>query len=118
MKNAVYLVLLLSACATPPVNHSQSRDEVEKVMALNRPLFETCFDREVKVNPKIYSGRVMLDWVIQKSGLPSDVKIWESSLNNNNIEQCLMGVLREARFSPQVEPMKVKYPFKFSDQPK
>ena len=113
-----YLFLLLpivSGCATTSVI---DRDGIDSAIQAKRTEFASCYDREFPEKAKGSVGKVILAWVIESSGKPRDIKVSTSTLNNKNIELCLMEKLNLIQFPIPAGgvPVTVKYPFNFSHQ--
>jgi TonB family protein len=60
------------------------------------------------------NGRVVVDFVIDEKGAVSQAEIASTSLNNETVESCVIGVLRTIAFEKLLGQKRwVRYPFAF-----
>ena len=89
-------------------------DAIRRLIRKNRNAIKGCYDRALSQN-KSLSGKVVLSWKIAYGGKMISPKVKSSSLNNSQIEQCIIKRLMILKFpSPGVnEIAEVDYPFVF-----
>jgi TonB family protein len=59
--------------------------------------FKWCYSRELDKDPNLY-GKVTTTFTISNEGRVSDAQVLQSSLNNMNVEACLLRTIRRIRF--------------------
>jgi hypothetical protein len=60
-------------------------------------------------------GRVVLSWLINADGSPSNVHVASTTITDAAFHTCLLGVIRSLRFPGAVDgPVEVNYPFLFN----
>ena len=76
--------------------------------------FKFCYERELSKNPNLY-GKISVNFTIDGSGRVSEASVIQTTMNNTNVEECLLRVIRRIRF-PQPKgggEVIVTYPFLF-----
>jgi len=76
--------------------------------------FKFCYERELSKNPNLY-GKISINFTIDGSGRVSEATTIQTTMNNANVEECLLRVIRRIRF-PQPKgggEVIVTYPFLF-----
>ncbi len=76
----------------------RSSDEITRVISAHNDAIEYCYKREKKLNPNI-QGSVVLEFVIDYSGRVIDASIFQSTIANKAIEQCVLSRIRGWRFT-------------------
>jgi TonB family protein len=61
------------------------------------------------------AGKVVVELTIDTDGQPKNVQVFDSTLKNNQVEQCLVDETKTIKFPSQDKPAKVKYPFAFTN---
>lgn len=77
-----------------------------------------CFENELADNPEL-QGSLTLAWEIDAEGgrIAADIELRESTLGNQNVETCVVGVIQPIRFHDSDEgPTRVNYKFTFPAQ--
>lgn len=92
-----------------------SGSEISAVMDRRKADFSRCYESQARKNRSL-AGRVVLRFTIRDDGSAQNVKIRESTLNNANVESCMVKVVQSLRFPAEQgrQPTKVWYPFAFS----
>ena len=77
--------------------------------------FKYCYERELSKDPNL-AGKVTMTFTISGNGRVSDASIIQTSMNNANVEECVLRVVRRIHFP---EPkgggeVIVTYPFMFT----
>lgn len=91
-------------------------DAIAAAMRAHEDEFRYCYEKEINAeHPKI-AGRVGTSFVINPSGHVTQAGIASSSLNNSNVEGCILSVIRRIQFPlPKgAGVVQVTYPFKFN----
>ena len=126
-----FMILILSlfainSCASKPetkentepasakVQPSMDREAVRRTMRDNVSKYKKCYDSEYKKNDKL-EGKVVLQWIIKSDGTVGEEKIQSTTLNNDKVEKCLLGVLSKSTFPkpPEGAIADISYPFLF-----
>ena len=107
----------LGAQALPVGLESQSsagldRDQIAAVVAQNSSQVRFCYEQGLRENPGL-AGRVTIDFVIGGNGLVQSARVSATSLNDSQVENCIVQRLKSWKFPVPdggVE-VKVSYPF-------
>jgi len=93
---------------------SIDKDAIRRLIRKNKNAIKGCYDRALSRNKGI-SGKVVLSWKIAAGGKMISPKVKSSTLNNSQIEQCIINRLMVLKFpEPGVnEIAEVDYPFVF-----
>jgi hypothetical protein len=88
---------------------------VDRIVKQNLAQFRFCYERELRVNPKLH-GKIVMKWVIDKNGLVSKSNVKRSTMHNALVEQCMVSRVRRLRFPPPRGGgiVLVSYPFVFN----
>lgn len=92
------------------------RDAVDAAIRAHRDEFLFCYEREVNAGLPNLGGKIITAFVIGGSGQASQTGINSSTMNNANVERCVLNVIGRIQF-PQPTggvPVTIKYPFNFS----
>jgi TonB family protein len=114
---AVGLILTIfsQGCSTNPA--SVDRDAIDSTLKSHRAEFRDCYERQVNASSENSGlrGNIILAFVIQPSGKPSQVTVKQTTLKNYMVENCVMSVLSQVQFPPPKGglPVTVTYPFNF-----
>lgn len=73
-----------------------------------------CYEKELKNNPKL-AGKVTVNFTIGETGEVTQYAIESSTLNNAEVEQCILRMIRRWKFpAPSGGTVNVSYPFIFT----
>ncbi len=77
--------------------------------------FKYCYERELTKDPNLY-GKITMTFTISGNGRVGDASVIQTTMNNANVEECVLRVVRRIRFP---EPkgggeVIVTYPFMFT----
>ena len=77
--------------------------------------FKFCYERELSKAPNLY-GKITTTFTIAGNGRVTEAQTLQSTMHNNNVEQCLLRVIRRIRFpAPKGGgEVIVTYPFMFT----
>lgn len=90
------------------------KDAIRRLIRRNRNALAGCYERALDRNSNV-SGKVVLSWRIINGGKMISPKVKSSTLNNSQVEQCIINRLMVLRF-PDPGPneiAEVDYPFVF-----
>ncbi len=124
---------LLSSCATTngfntaehqKAAHSDTLFEgidgeaVRKAMRANVAKIQKCYLAEIhkhRTDEAALSGKLVIEWNIETDGLPRNVQIRSSTINNTRMENCIVTVIAKIAFpSPKENTIAtIRYPFFF-----
>jgi TonB family protein len=75
-----------------------------------------CYEKELKNNPKL-AGKVVVNFTIGETGEVTRYEVESSSINNTEVEQCILRMVRRWKFPPPSGgTVEVSYPFIFTAQ--
>lgn len=90
-----------------------SRREVWEIIQSGSKKIQTCYETVLKEKPGI-SGKVTLRWTIRIDGSVSDVKIYEDTIEDPRVAECIVSVVEEFRFPrPNGGEAQVVFPWLF-----
>ncbi len=90
------------------------REAVARVVNAHLQEVRACYERELLQNPNL-AGKVVLEWVINTSGVVASAKTKSSSLRSGAVEGCILSSLKTWRFPPaRGGVVIVSYPFMFN----
>jgi TonB family protein len=76
--------------------------------------YKGCYQRQLQRTPNL-RGTITVEFVIEKDGLVERVRVASSSLNNEQVEQCIVQNLEGSQFpTPRGGTVVVTYPFNFT----
>lgn len=90
-------------------------DAILAALNAHRDEFRYCYEKELNAEAPKISGRVSTSFVIGSSGRVTQAGVESTSLNNANVERCVINVIKRIDFpSPRGGGVvQVSYPFKF-----
>ncbi len=74
-----------------------SKDVIAKVIKRHQNEIKFCFEQELQKNPDL-SGKVAVAFTIDPAGAVADANVSETSLSNNNAENCMLARIRRWKF--------------------
>ncbi len=96
---------------------SIDKDAIDAAIKAHSDEFRYCHEREINAgNPKL-SGKIVAAFVIGASGKASQLAVASSSLNNANVDRCVLSVITRIQFPLPAGgvPVTIKYPFNFAN---
>lgn len=101
--------------ATPVIKGALSKDEVRHVLKRNNERIRYCYEQQLLKNPKL-KGTASVRFVIVASGLVSTSELVSTTINNKNVEDCLVKAVSTFQFpKPKGNgSVTVTYPFTFA----
>lgn len=99
---------------------SIDRDAIDAAIQAHRDEFRYCYEREINAGAPKISGKVITAFAIGASGKASQLAIASSTVNNSNVDRCVLGVLGRIQFPLPAGGVSVsiKYPFNFANTSK
>jgi TonB family protein len=74
-----------------------SKDVIAKVIKRHQNEIKFCFEQELQKNPEL-SGKVAVAFTIDPAGAVADANVAETTLANNNAENCMLARIRRWKF--------------------
>ena len=76
--------------------------------------YKGCYQRQLQRTPSL-QGTITVEFIIEEDGLVERARVASSSLNNAQVEQCIIQNLRGSQFpTPRGGTVVVTYPFNFT----
>lgn len=99
---------------TPEVNGTIDKRIIQKIVRQHTGEIRSCYEREL-AKVKGLNGRIVAVWIIDMHGSVTKAGIKESTMNNSNVENCMVNFIKSWRFPiPKGGGMaSVEYPFVF-----
>jgi hypothetical protein len=85
----------------------------DEVVAKLRPLFRKCFQAGLAADPKMLGGKVVIDGTIAPSGEVVSASLGSSEGLSKLVTDCLVEVVRGARFAPSEKGSTIRIPVSF-----
>lgn len=73
------------------------KDVIMKVIKRHQNEIKFCYEQELQKNPSL-GGKVAIAWTIDPSGGVSEANVTESSIDNANVESCIVQRVRRWKF--------------------
>ena len=91
----------------------EKMDEIQVRLDRKRPVAARCLSDAVTHGkaPKNSRGKIALAFVVSPEGKAKDVKITNSSLDNDEVEQCVVSKVYEISFPELPRPLEWSYTF-------
>ena len=91
----------------------EKMDEIQVRLDRKRPSAARCLSDAVMQGkaPKNSKGKVALSFVVGPDGKAKDVKVTKTSINNDEVEQCVMAKVYEIAFPELPRPLEWSYIF-------
>ncbi len=92
-----------------------TQEDIGRVIRRHLAQFKFCYEKELTRNPNL-AGKVTVKFIINGMGKVQTAEIGESSMNDPNVEECSLRVMRRLLF-PQPKGggiVEVTYPFVFN----
>ncbi len=99
----------------PVTTGALDREIIQRVVRQHRREIQHCYEQQLQRNPDL-AGRVTMQWVISPTGDVVSASVEETSLNDSNVEQCMVQRIQRWSF-PEPDGggiVRVNYPFNFS----
>lgn len=97
------------------IKGSLSKAEIGRVIRRNLARFKYCYEKQLNANPNL-SGKISVYFTIAPTGAVAQASVRETSMNEANVENCVVKVMRSLKF-PKPRGggiVVVTYPFVFA----
>ncbi len=97
------------------IQGSLSKEEIGRVIRRNLARFKYCYEKQLNANPNL-SGKISVYFTIAPTGAVAQASVRETSMNDQNVESCVLTVMRSLKF-PKPRGggiVVVTYPFVFA----
>jgi hypothetical protein len=100
------------------IRGSSTKEEIGRVIRRNLARFKYCYEKQLNVNPSL-QGKISVYFVIAPTGAVAQASVRETSMNDQNVERCVLTVMRSLEFpKPRGGGIAVvTYPFVFATDP-
>ncbi|MBM4318434.1 MAG: energy transducer TonB [Deltaproteobacteria bacterium] len=89
-------------------------DEIAKVVRMRLKAVKSCYERELKKDPKL-AGKIVIQFTIGEIGRVTSSKVASSTMSNPNVGRCILARMEQWRFpQPKGGSVTVSYPFVFT----
>lgn len=82
---------------TPMVLGSLDKELIRRVIRAHANEIRYCYELELAKNPGLW-GKVSVNFIISPTGSVQSAKIKETTMNNQNVENCIVGKIKGWRF--------------------
>jgi TonB family protein len=113
---AGHLMIQMSGPEDTVVMGTIDQNLLHEALRAHKDEFVNCYNREINAENPNLAGKVKVRWTIGASGRVSKAGVDSSTINNRNVEACVVGVIKRIKF-PMPEgagDVEVTYPFNFS----
>lgn len=113
---SMIFIFLLAATALSKVEFPPEREGVRIVIRKNLTSIRGCYQMALRSDP-LLAGRVVAAWDIDAKGLPKNPTIQSTTLNNEEVQKCILEKIQTLRFAPSPNGLvsKVSFPFSFQN---
>jgi pSer/pThr/pTyr-binding forkhead associated (FHA) protein len=97
------------------IQGSLSKEEIGRVIRRNLARFKYCYEKQLNANPNL-QGKISVYFTIAPTGAVAQASVRETSMNDQNVESCVLTVMRSLKF-PKPRGggiVVVTYPFVFA----
>ncbi|MBX2801781.1 MAG: AgmX/PglI C-terminal domain-containing protein [Myxococcales bacterium] len=92
------------------------RASIKEVIRSYAPQIRNCYERQLRKQPSL-QGRLVVAFTIEEDGKVSAAAIEDSTLQAEEVEQCLLRQLTDMTFpAPEQPPLEVRWPFVFATE--
>jgi hypothetical protein len=113
---AALATLLLLVLVSAPAHADRAPADVDQTIRKHAGALKACYTRLRNKNPSLKAGgKVIVKLTIDKDGTTSRVRVDpKSTLRNDKLSSCVVGVFRSMQFGADTTEAKVSYPLLFS----
>ena len=107
----------IAGCASQPkvLPRASDRNEVDSAIRQERSRFRLCYEQAIRIK-KETKGKVVTAFVIDLNGNVTNARIDSSKTQDKVLDECILGVLKTIKFTPDTSPVTIKYPFFFDNK--
>lgn len=111
---STFFATCLNACTSGTLVNPTEYERIDANLRQNKDAFRRCYETEQLKNESL-AGKIVVRFEIQTNGMSSKEAIDSTTMNNANVENCLLKVIHLTSFSKPLDgvPETVKYPFEF-----
>jgi hypothetical protein len=91
-----------------------SPDDINRVIKSRAGVFRACYQKELNRTPKLPGGKIIVAFTIAPEGHVSRAAMKSSTLNNAEVEKCVVTNVQRLKFPVQKAAVDVTYPFVFA----
>ena len=112
-KKQVQAMVTAKMSRTVKIEGGMSREMVKRVIDQHLDEITNCYETALMTNPNIL-GRIVFEWKILMNGRVGEIRIVASSVNSNEIHDCIKSAIKSWQFpKPVGAEVVVSYPFVF-----
>ena len=112
-KKQVQAMVTAKMSRTVKIEGGMSREMVKRVIDQHLDEITNCYETALMTNPNIL-GRIVFEWKILMDGRVGEIRIVASSVNSNEIHDCIKSAIKSWQFpKPTGSEVVVSYPFVF-----
>ena len=112
-KKQVQAMVTAKMSSTVKIEGGMSREMVKRVIDQHLDEITNCYETALMTNPNIL-GRIVFEWKILMDGRVGEIRIVASSVNSNEIHDCIKSAIKSWQFpKPVGAEVVVSYPFVF-----
>jgi hypothetical protein len=94
---------------------SMDTSAIAAAIEAHKDAFRYCYEKEVNAGAPKLAGTITTTSVIGSSGRITEAGLKSTTMNNANVERCVLGVLKRIDFPiPQGGTVQFTFPFKFA----
>lgn len=110
------LIFLSTVAALSKVEFSPEREGVRIVVRKSLTTIRKCYLNGLQSDP-LLAGKVVATWDIDAKGVPKNPSIKSTTLNNDEVQSCILQKIQALRFSPAPNGLvtNVSFPFSFQN---
>ena len=99
----------------PEYKSPYEQNQVKNTIVKNNPQIQECYLKHLEEKDAVSSGRVRLDWNISPEGEVLSPQVISSSMNNSQLDNCILGKFKEFKFPapPSDKPVYTTFTYIF-----
>lgn len=119
----VLLMFVLGGCATASspdkpadeISAGMDKEAIRKAIRENLVPIRHCYEKELKVKPKL-AGRLVLEWDVEDKGKVTKVNVKRSV--DSEVDRCVSDVIKGTKFPepPKGTVGRIAFPFEFKSE--
>jgi hypothetical protein len=79
------------------IQGSLTKEEIGRVIRRNLARFKYCYEKQLNANPNL-QGKISVYFSIAPTGAVAQASVRETSMNDQNVESCVLTVMRSLKF--------------------
>lgn len=101
-------LLLGSIASASPL----AKEEIRQTIRKQRDALNGCYRQGLERNARLH-GKVVISFTIKQRGFVSDASVVKTTLNDPQVEACIVKQIKQLRFARHSSDMTIHYPFRF-----